>query len=328
MHNRTRSRTLLSRNIVASALLVAAIAVTSGCQIANQSLRADFVDFNAILQGNQTQQMLLNLVRMRYRETPLFLQAGSLTASYESSFSADSSASIPDADFASLDIGGSYKFSSKPTISYTPVEGKEYVQQFMAEITPQTFAMLVRAGWPITKLGDLLVASVTLESGEHLLGRPSAESNPGFREFFKVLKEAEDRDDLSLVGRKDGGIDLRAGKQTIGIERFQFRSLFSAMFNASRTCRFPLHAPAGRSPPPAARKSTSGSQTSIPLMHWSASNTPVGTTASRTTTSARRTRWRCWCSCAASRRDPPLQLRSSPFPPAKREAHTSAPQPI
>lgn len=36
MHNRTRSRTLLSRNIVASALLVAAIAVTSGCQIANQ----------------------------------------------------------------------------------------------------------------------------------------------------------------------------------------------------------------------------------------------------------------------------------------------------
>ncbi len=239
MHNRTRSRALLSRNIVASALLVAAIAVTSGCQIANQSLRADFVDFNAILQGNQTQQMLLNLVRMRYRETPLFLQAGSLTASYESSFSADSSASIPDADFASLDIGGSYKFSSKPTISYTPVEGKEYVQQFMAEITPQTFAMLVRAGWPITKLGDLLVASVTLESGEQLLGRPSAESNPGFREFFKVLKEAEDRDDLSLVGRKDGGIDLRAGKQTIGIERFQFRSLFSAMFNASRDVQTP-----------------------------------------------------------------------------------------
>ena len=239
MHNRTRSRALLSRNIVASALLVASIAVTSGCQIANQSLRADFVDFNAILQGNQTQQMLLNLVRMRYRETPLFLQAGSLTASYESSFSADSSASIPDADFASLDIGGSYKFSSKPTISYTPVEGKEYVQQFMAEITPQTFAMLVRAGWPITKLGDLLVASVTLESGEQLLGRPSAESNPGFREFFKVLKEAEDRDDLSLVGRKDGGIDLRAGKQTIGIERFQFRSLFSAMFNASRDVQVP-----------------------------------------------------------------------------------------
>lgn len=228
-----------SRRVVAGAFLAAALTVTSGCKVANESLRADFVDFNAILQGNQTQQMLLNLVRMRYRETPLFLQAGSLTASYESSFSADSSASIPDADFASLDLGGSYRFSSKPTISYTPVEGKEYVQQFMAEITPQTFAMLVRAGWPITKLGDLLVASVTLESGERLLGRPSAESNPRFREFFKVLKEAEDRDELSLVGRKDGGIDLRAGAQSIGVERFQFRSLFSTMFNASKDVQVP-----------------------------------------------------------------------------------------
>ena len=218
---------------------MAALAVTSGCQVANQSLRADFIDFNAILQGNQTQQMLLNLVRMRYRETPLFLQAGSLTASYESSFSADTTATIPDADLASLDIGGGYRFSSKPTISYTPVEGKEYVQQFMAEITPQTFAMLVRAGWPITKLGDLLVASVTLESGERLLGRPSAASHPRFREFFQGLQEAEDRDELSLVGRKDGGFDVRAGAQSIGVERFQLRSLFSVMFNASKDVQVP-----------------------------------------------------------------------------------------
>jgi len=228
-----------SRRSFAIASLMTVIAATSGCQVANQSLRADFIDFNEIIQGNQTQQMLLNLVRMRYRETPLFLQAGSLTASYESSFSADSSASIPDGDMASLAMGGSYRFASKPTISYTPVEGKEYVQQFMAEITPLTFAMLVRAGWPITKLGDLLVASVTLESGERLLGRPSAESNPRFREFFKVLKEAEDHDDLSMVGRKDGGVELRAGTQSIAMERFQFRSLFSAMFNASRDVQVP-----------------------------------------------------------------------------------------
>ena len=239
MHSRARPSPSWSRNLVATVFLAAAIVVTSGCQVANQSLRADFIDFNAILQGNQTQQMLLNLVRMRYRETPLFLQAGSLTASYESSFSADSTATIPDADLASLDIGGGYRFSSKPTISYTPVEGKEYVQQFMAEITPQTFALLVRAGWPITKLGDVLVASVTLESGERVLGRPSAESHPRFLEFFQGLKQAEDRDELSLVGRQDGGFDVRAGAQSIGVERFQLRSLFSVMFNASKDVQVP-----------------------------------------------------------------------------------------
>jgi hypothetical protein len=112
------------------------LASSSGCEVANQALRADFTDFNTILRSNETQQMLLNLVRMHYRETPLFLQAGSLTASYESSISADSSASIPAGDPSSIEIGGSYRFSSKPIISYTPVEGTENVQQFMAEITP------------------------------------------------------------------------------------------------------------------------------------------------------------------------------------------------
>jgi hypothetical protein len=219
MDTRTHRTSAILRTITAGAILAGTLASSSGCQVANQALRADFTDFNTILQSNQTQQMLLNLVRMHYRETPLFMQAGSLTASYESSISADSSASIPAGDPSSIDIGGSYRFSSKPTISYTPVEGKEYVQQFMAEITPQTFAMLVRAGWPISKLGELLVASVTLDSGERLVGRPSAASNPRFREFFETLKAS--------------------GTLTIGVERFQFRSLFSAMFNASRDVQTP-----------------------------------------------------------------------------------------
>ena len=235
MHRPSR----ISPGLIAAVLSAATIAASSGCRVANQALRADFTDFNAILQGNQTQQMLLNLVRMHYRETPLFMQAGSLTASYENSVSGNSSATWQAGDSSSAGIGGSFTFSSKPTISYTPVEGKEYVQQFMAEITPQTFAMLIRAGWPISKLGELLVASVTLESGELLVGRPSAESYSKFRDFFKTLKESEERDNLAIVARKDGGLDLRAGTLTVGVERFQFRSLFSAMFNASRDVQTP-----------------------------------------------------------------------------------------
>lgn len=228
-----------SCHVIAAAAFAASIMATPGCKVANLALRADFTDFNTILQGNQSQQMLLNLVRMRYRETPLFMQAGSLTASYESSISADSSASIPSGDPTSIDIGGSYKFSSKPTITYTPIEGKEYVQQFMAEITPQTFAMLVRSGWPISKLGHLLIASVTLESGERVIGRLSAESYPKFQEFIKTLKHAEDQDELTIVGRKDGGMDVQIGAVTFAMERIQFRSLFSAMFNASKDVQIP-----------------------------------------------------------------------------------------
>lgn len=41
---------------------------SSGCQVAKQTLRADFTDFNTIIHRSQNEQMLLNLVRMRFRE--------------------------------------------------------------------------------------------------------------------------------------------------------------------------------------------------------------------------------------------------------------------
>ncbi len=227
------------------ALAILPVAATSlalfggGCKVANTALRADFVDFNSIIQGNQTQQMLLNLVRMHYRETPLFMQAGALTASYESSIGGNSTATIPvdgDSEFG-LEID--YKFSSKPTISYTPIEGKAYVDQFMSEVTPTTFALLVRAGWPIVKLSELLVERVTLQSGEVMMGRPSSDSYPKFQAFFQTLQDAEDVDELSVAPMKGGGFELVASKQTIAIESFQFRSLFSAMFMAARNVDTP-----------------------------------------------------------------------------------------
>ena len=140
-----RNARLATRGLATAALTLAA-AMLGGCNAAKQTLRADFTDFNAILQQNQTEQMLLNLVRMHYREAPLVLQAGSLTASYENTVSTGADATLQESSQSLLGLNGQYTYSSKPTISYTPVEGKAYVEQLMAEITPRTFALLVRAG--------------------------------------------------------------------------------------------------------------------------------------------------------------------------------------
>ncbi len=218
---------------LALAASLTALVSASGCQLANTQLRADFTDFNASIQSSQLKQLLLNLVRMHYRDTPLFMQVGSLTASYEDSVTGNGFATAQAGDQSAIGIGGSVTFSSKPTISYTPVEGKDYVQQFMTEVSPQTFAMLLRAGWSVSKLGTLVVAFVETSSGQRLSGRIDAASHGAFVEFFKALEEAQAHDDLSVVNRSDGGIDLRTSKHTIALEKVQFRSLFSAMFSLS-----------------------------------------------------------------------------------------------
>ena len=126
--------------------LTALISV-SGCAVANNAIRSDFADYNAIIQYTQTQQMLLNIVRMHFCETPLFLQAGGLTASYESTVGGNaggSNAQQPGVTFTYA-FGMNYQFSTKPVITYTPVDGAAYVQQYMSEVSPETFLLLLRS---------------------------------------------------------------------------------------------------------------------------------------------------------------------------------------
>ena len=133
---------------LARALRLGAIMTTlivSGCSVATNAIRSDFPDYNGIIQFNQTQQMVLNLVRMHYRESPVFLQAGSVTAAYESRAQVSTEATLAN-DGTPITIGGNYQFTSRPTVTYTPIEGKAYVQQFMNEISYDNLALLVRAG--------------------------------------------------------------------------------------------------------------------------------------------------------------------------------------
>ncbi len=220
-------------------LACCSLAALSGCQAEKQALRADFADYNAILQQNQSEQMLLNLVRMHYREVPFFMKAGTLTASYDTSVSAGVDATLQEGEQSLVGVSGRYSFSSKPTVSYTPVEGKEFVQQLMEEISPHTFAMLLRAGWSVRLLGDLIVERVTLDGGEMLVGRPTSPSFARFREFMHAIEKAEEADGLKVVTRKDGGLDLEFDGKSVGVEKFQLRSLYSAMFMASKDVETP-----------------------------------------------------------------------------------------
>ncbi len=237
--NRTISTRIAPRGLLATALLTA-VFCASGCAVSNQALRADFTDFNNIIQFNQSQQMLLNLVRLHYREPPMFLQAGSLLASYSSVIGGDSSLGFDDGYGLGLD----YEFASKPTITYTPIEGKAYVTQFMTEVSFDTLCLLVRAGWPVTKLCDLIVEKIALDPADPLRNDSSSPSFAQFTATVAMLQKAQEDGKLSVVN-SNGALEIIAGTETIHADAFQLRSLSDIMFVASKNTETPI-AHAGR----------------------------------------------------------------------------------
>jgi len=62
-------------------LCLVSMLLLAGCSVPSRSIRSTFADYNQTIQFNESQEMLLNLVRLKYRETPLFLKVGALSTS-------------------------------------------------------------------------------------------------------------------------------------------------------------------------------------------------------------------------------------------------------
>jgi len=90
------------------------------------------------------EQMLQNLVRMRYRDVPMFLEISSVTTSL--SMEMEISASLPD----SFSLSPSVTISDNPTISYTPLRGEELLKGILSPLELQSMLVFTKSGWSIS----------------------------------------------------------------------------------------------------------------------------------------------------------------------------------
>jgi len=238
----TRSRVLIR------VLCLVPLLALAGCSMASRSIRSTFADYNQTVHFNEGQEMLLNLVRIKYRETPLFLKVGALSSSY--SFEATAGANFGKATGGKaygLDIGSS--ISSRPTITYTPIEGNTFVKQILAEIDRETFVLLVRSGWRISTLCHVLVERI----GDSL-NDDDAPSYERFKSVVATLQEAQDANHIEFTLENDVlGMTVLTNKAALGSDEqkgemqrhvvdfkmVQFRSLLDVLYYLSKNTEIP-----------------------------------------------------------------------------------------
>ena len=66
--------------------------LAAGCQVGQKAIAVDYPGYNEVIRQTEDEHMLLNLVRLRYVITPVFLQISSITTSYGVSVGAGASA--------------------------------------------------------------------------------------------------------------------------------------------------------------------------------------------------------------------------------------------
>ncbi len=140
-----------------------ALLLVAGCaSIGPGTIDRDRFDYTTAVAESWKSQMLLNIVKLRYGDTPVFLDVPSVIDQYAIQGSinvgAGWNASITGGDTQTLGLQGAYV--ERPTITYTPLSGDKFTRSLLTPISPASLLFLLQSGWPVKLLFELCVKSI------------------------------------------------------------------------------------------------------------------------------------------------------------------------
>ena len=167
----------------------------SGCSsLGPATIGRDRVDFAEAIIDATKRETLLNIVKLRYADTPSLVSVSQLVAGYSlnGTISVGTDFLNKTFDFAnSINLGATGSFSENPTVTYTPVAGEDFARAMLTPIPPSELFAMVAAGAPTDVIG------LGVQSVNSL--RNWSTNAPGDPAFIEVI-------DLLTTLRRDGVI--------------------------------------------------------------------------------------------------------------------------
>lgn len=206
------------------AALTAFLSLIASCQIPSK-VAMDGVGgrtaYNLTVQESNSEQMLLNLVRLRYSDIPFFLDVSSITT--QSTFRSELSPTFPIPGFTQdnpATIGTGVMWQDQPTLTYTPLEGSAFALRMLRPIDLHTIQLLTYSGWDIDRIFRMLI-----QNFEGVINAPETSDScekydeyARFMEFSSLLRAFQRRGELQLgVNIKKAGSAETPPEETLQI---------------------------------------------------------------------------------------------------------------
>jgi hypothetical protein len=227
----------MHRGIRRLSCVVALVGLTGCASLGPATVRRDRFDYTTAIAESWKSQMLLNLVKLRYGDTPVFLDVGQVVAGYtvQSTFTAggtvfSTSGVVPGVPSSSVSLGAQGQFTDRPTITYAPLAGERFARAFMAPIPPAAILSLIQAGNPVDAV--LRIAVNTINGVQNHFGGDlrAQPADPEFYELIERLRRIQlagvigmrvrrgDRDEATLMTFR-GPVDPAVEADTVAVRK-------------------------------------------------------------------------------------------------------------
>jgi len=180
-----------SIGIFRALVLVALGLLLSGCvQLGPKLVQAGRNDYNQVLAQTNDEEMLLNLVRLRYGDSPVFMDVTSVSTSFnwQQGLGAQALQYEPDSVDSNVGVRGNLDYSESPTITYTPLAGADFVRSVLTPIRLESFILLARSGWTVDRLLRVMVSRMNGLDNAFQASGPTPPAEPPFEEFRQAAQ--------------------------------------------------------------------------------------------------------------------------------------------
>ena len=175
-------------------------ALLSACaSIGAGSVSRDRLDYAEALATSWKEQTLLNVVKLRYGDTPVFLEVSSVISSYQlqsqlsvlGTVSSNLTPSLVDKVGRGVTLGATGIYTDKPTISYTPLQGDRFTRELLRPIAPAALFQLVQAGYPVDLIFQLAVRAINGIYNRSSRPMASRAADPQFYQVLDALRRMQ-----------------------------------------------------------------------------------------------------------------------------------------
>jgi len=189
-------KSLHPNRLSATTCLVLAVAmVSSGCKhLGPKTLAVDRFDYSTAIADSWKQQTLLNIVKIRYMDLPVFVDVASIVAGYsmQTGVSINGTLSSENAIQGNyVAAGGQAIYTDRPTITYVPLTGEQFLRGLITPIDPKHIFFMLQAGYPADFILGLTVEGLNGVRNRSTAGGVAREADPEFARVLQLLREIQ-----------------------------------------------------------------------------------------------------------------------------------------
>ena len=184
-----------------------------GCaSIGPNSVPRDRIDYIGAVADSWKYQTLLNIVRLRYADAPVFLDVSSVISSYtlqtQAFITGELTTDAPGVMSSFFNPGVSASYTDKPTISYTPLTGDKFARSLMRPIPPGAIFSLIQAGYQAEFVLGITVRAINGIYNRANEGAQVRRADPEFYPLLAAMRRIQRTGSLGLRVIKHEGEDL------------------------------------------------------------------------------------------------------------------------